>query len=252
MDCGRDPGLVIFQHAERNQRLGIGSAVHAVIDKNAGDFYCERIAVTFANQVEHEIKGWRSTAGERVDSVEAALECAAALGYPVVLKALGITHKTELDAVRLNLSSAVGIEQAAGELFALSDQLYLEVMIPYLAELIVRVTREQPFGLVLTIGSGGVLVELMKDTRTLLIPARRDKIETAVRSLSSGALLEGYRGKPQADINSTVEAILAIQAYAISRSNWLIELEVNPLLVGAQGDGVFAADALIVLGDCRT
>jgi acyl-CoA synthetase (NDP forming) len=186
-------------------------------------------------------------AGERVDSIEAALELAAELGYPVVLKALGIAHKTEHHAVRLNLSCAEEIEQAAGELFALSDQLYLEAMKPSLAELIVGVTRDQQFGLVLTIGSGGILVELLQDAKTLLIPARRDEIEAAVAGLRSAPLLEGYRGKPPADINATVDAILAIQQYAISHANSLIELDVNPLMIGAQGEGVFAADALIVL-----
>jgi acyl-CoA synthetase (NDP forming) len=186
-------------------------------------------------------------AGERIDSVEAALEYASRLGFPVVLKALGIAHKTELNAVRLNLSSAEDIRQAAGELFALSDQLYLEAMKPSLVELIVGVTRDQQFGLVLTIGSGGILVELLKDAKTLLIPARRDTIEAAVRGLRSAPLLEGYRGKPPADISAAVDAILAIQQYAISHANSLIELDVNPLLIGAQGEGVFAADALIVL-----
>jgi acyl-CoA synthetase (NDP forming) len=186
-------------------------------------------------------------AGERVDSVEAALEHASALGFPVVLKALGIAHKTELNAVRLNLSSAQEIRQAADELFALSDQLYLEVMKPSLVELIVGVTRDQQFGLVLTIGSGGILVELLKDAKTLLIPAPHDAIEAAVRSLRSAPLLEGYRGRPPADIGATVDAILAVQQYAISHANSLIELDVNPLLIGTQGEGVFAADALIVL-----
>ena len=186
-------------------------------------------------------------AGERIDSVEAALEYASTLEFPVVLKALGIAHKTELNAVRLNLSSAEDIRQAAVELFALSNQLYLEAMKPSLVELIVGVTRDQQFGLVLTIGSGGILVELLKDAKTLLIPAPRDAIETAVRSLRSAPLLEGYRGKPPADISATVDAILAIQQYAISHANSLIELDVNPLLIGTQGEGVFAADALIVL-----
>jgi acyl-CoA synthetase (NDP forming) len=185
--------------------------------------------------------------GERVDSVEAALEYASRLGFPVVLKALGIAHKTEHNAVRLNLSSAEEIRQAADELFDLSDQLYLEAMKPSLVELIVGVTRDQQFGLVLTIGSGGILVELLKDAKTLLIPAPREAIEAAVRGLRSAPLLEGYRGKPRADISATVDAILAIQQYAISHASSLIELDVNPLLIGAQGEGVFAADALIVL-----
>ena len=186
-------------------------------------------------------------AGARVDSVAGAVELAARLGYPVVLKALGIAHKTEHDAVRLNLATAQAIEQAATELFKLSDQLYLEAMQPALLELIVGVTRDPQFGLVLTIGSGGILVELLKDAKTLLIPAPADEIEATVRSLRSAPLLNGYRGKPAADIEATVVAIQAIQEYAISQADSLIELDVNPLLIGAQGEGVFAADALIVL-----
>ncbi len=186
-------------------------------------------------------------AGEPVDSIEAAQELASRLGYPVVLKALGMAHKTEHNAVRLNLSTREEVKKAATELFKLSDKLYLETMKPALVELIVGVTRDPQFGLVLTIGSGGILVELLKDSKTLLIPAQRDEIATAVSGLKSAPLLEGYRGKPAADIATTVDAILAIQEYAISHSNSLVELDVNPLLIGAQGEGVFAADALIVL-----
>ncbi len=184
--------------------------------------------------------------GGRVDSVEAAQELAGKLGYPVVLKALGIAHKTEHKAVRLNLEAAHDVAQAAGELFDLGDQLYLEAMKPSLAELIVGVTRDQQFGLVLTIGSGGILVELLKDAKTLLMPATREEIKTALVDLKSAPLLAGYRGRPAADTDATVEAILAIQEYAISNKDSLIELDVNPLLIGAQGEGVFAADALIV------
>jgi acyl-CoA synthetase (NDP forming) len=186
-------------------------------------------------------------AGDRVNSVTAAVELASSLGYPVVLKALGIAHKTEHNAVRLNLTSSTEVEQAAAELFMLSDQLYLEAMKPSLAELIVGVTRDRQFGLVLTLGSGGILVELLKDVKTLLIPSGREEIEAAVMGLRSAPLLKGYRGKPAADIEATLDAILAIQDYAISHASSLIELDVNPLLIGAKGAGVFAADALVVL-----
>lgn len=115
------------------------------------------------------------------------------------------------------------------------------------AELIVGVTRDPQFGLVLTIGSGGILVELLKDSKTLLIPATRAEIEAALAGLKSAPLLAGYRGRPRADTGAAVSAILAIQAYAISQASSMIELDINPLLVGAEGAGVFAADALIVL-----
>jgi len=185
--------------------------------------------------------------GGRVDSTETARALADKLGYPVVLKALGIAHKTEQNAVRLDLNSAEQVAAAAAELFKLSDQLYLETMKPSLAELIVGVTRDPQFGLVLTIGSGGILVELLKDSKTLLMPATRDEIEAALAGLKSAPLLSGYRGRPRADTKATIAAILAIQEYAISQASSLIELDVNPLLIGAQGTGVFAADALIVL-----
>ncbi|MDH3537706.1 MAG: acetate--CoA ligase family protein, partial [Gammaproteobacteria bacterium] len=139
------------------------------------------------------------------------------------------------------------VSNAADELFELSDQLYLEAMKTALAELIVGVTRDAQFGLVLTIGSGGILVELLQDARTLLIPAGREDIEAALADLRSAPLLQGYRGRPRADIGAAVDAILAVQKYAMSKAGSLIELDVNPLLVGAQGQGVFAADALIVL-----
>ncbi len=185
--------------------------------------------------------------GGRVDSTEAAQALAARLGYPVVLKALGIAHKTEHNAVRLNLNSVEELSAAARELFELSDQLYLETMKPSLAELIVGVMRDQQFGLVLTIGSGGILVELLQDSKTLLMPATREEVEAALAGLKSAPLLAGYRGRPLADTAATVTAILAIQQYAISQASSLIELDVNPLLIGVQGTGVFAADALIVL-----
>jgi acyl-CoA synthetase (NDP forming) len=187
-------------------------------------------------------------ANETVSSVQQALDSASTLGYPLVLKALGIAHKTETNAVRLNLHSAYEVAEAATSLLELSDQLYLESMVDsVVAELIVGVTRDPQFGLVLSIGSGGILVEIMKDIRTLLVPAGRSDIENVLTELKSAPLLTGYRGKPKADIEALVEVILAIQNYAIAEADELAELDVNPLLVRAQGEGVFAADALIVL-----
>jgi acyl-CoA synthetase (NDP forming) len=186
-------------------------------------------------------------AGGSVDSVEAAQQLATRLGYPVVLKALGIAHKTEHNAVRLNLRGERDIDQAARELFALSDRLYLEAMKSAQTEILVGVIRDPKFGLALTIGSGGILVELLRDTVTLLIPASPAEIETALNSLKSAPLLNGYRGRPRADIDAAVQAIVAIQEFAIAHSDSLLELDVNPLLIGAQDEGVFAADALIVI-----
>jgi acyl-CoA synthetase (NDP forming) len=186
-------------------------------------------------------------AGGCVDSIEGARKLANSLGYPVVLKALGIAHKTEHDAVRLNLRGERDVEQAARELFALGDRLYLEAMKPAQSEILVGVMRDPKFGLALTVGSGGILVELLRDSTTLLIPASPAEIESALKGLKSAPLLNGYRGRPAADIAAAVQAIAAIQDFAIAHSDSLLELDVNPLLIGAQGEGVFAVDALIVI-----
>ncbi len=186
--------------------------------------------------------------GERVGSVQEAIDRADDMGYPLVLKVLGIAHKTETSALRLNLKTADEVATAARELLKLSDQLYLESMLEsVVAELIVGVTRDDQFGLLLTIGSGGILVEIMQDSHTLLIPASRSDIETALAGLKSAALFDGYRGNNKADIRAAVDAILAIQQFAIDESGRLYELDINPLLLCAEGEGVFAADALIVL-----
>jgi acyl-CoA synthetase (NDP forming) len=186
-------------------------------------------------------------AGGRVDSVAAAQELAHSIGYPVVLKALGIAHKTEHDAVRLNLQSDDMLADAAEALFTISDELYLEAMKPGQAELIVGVMRDPTFGLALTIGSGGILVEVLQDSVTLLVPAPRSEIEAALNSLRSAPLMRGYRNRPPADVTAAADAIEAIQRFAIANAGALLELDVNPLLIGAEGEGVFAADALIVL-----
>lgn len=189
---------------------------------------------------------------------EQALSAAAAVGYPLVLKAVSaqLPHKTEAGAVALNLkdpealSAALRLmrtriaEHAPGVAF---ERVLLEPMAaPPLAELIVGIKRENDFGLALVIGAGGVLVELLKDSRSLLLPTTEGAIRQAVLSLRSAALLQGFRGRPTADLDALVAAIGAVADYACEHAGQLLELDVNPLLVGAQG--TVAVDALIRLG----
>jgi hypothetical protein len=114
---------------------------------------------------------------------------------------------------------------------------------PPLAELIVGIKRENDFGLALVIGAGGILVELLKDSRSLLLPTTDGAIRQALLSLRSAALLQGFRGREVADLDALVTAIRAVADYACENAAQLLELDVNPLLVGAQG--TTAVDALI-------
>jgi hypothetical protein len=93
------------------------------------------------------------------------------------------------------------------------------------------------------IGAGGILVELLKDSRSLLLPTTDGAIRQAVLSLRSAPLLQGFRGREVADLDALVAAIRAVADYACENAAQLLELDVNPLLVGALG--TTAVDALI-------
>jgi acyl-CoA synthetase (NDP forming) len=191
--------------------------------------------------------GIRAPAGARVATADGAVEAAERIGFPVVLKALGVSHKSELGAVRLNLRDAIAVHTASAQLLALGRGLLVERMIDgAVAELIVGVTRDPVFGQVMTVGSGGVLVELLDDTATLLLPASRAEIEAALRALKLFPLLDGYRGRAKADLAAAVAAIAGIAGFATERPD-IEEMDVNPLIVCAEGEGAWVADALVVL-----
>lgn len=185
--------------------------------------------------------------GRRVSGVEEAVQVAREMGYPVAVKALGLAHKSEHGAVRLNLPDEMAVTGAARGLLPLGTGLYVERMVEGgIAELIVGVTRDPLFGPVMTIGTGGVLVELLKDSATLLLPASRDEVDAALRSLKLFPLLDGYRGRPKADLGAAIDAILGIAAFAVDNAGLIEELDINPLIVCESGKGAWIADALLV------
>ncbi|HUD25096.1 MAG TPA: acetate--CoA ligase family protein [Burkholderiaceae bacterium] len=192
--------------------------------------------------------GLRVPSGGLVRDGAEAVEMAEAIGYPVVVKAVSeaLAHKTELGAVRLNLAAAPQVRAAVSDLGRRFDRFLLEKMVTDgLAELIVGVTRNAQFGLALTIGAGGIWVEVLSDAATLLLPASRADIERALRGLRCFALLDGHRGRPPADLGRAVDAIAAVAAFAEANADRLVELDVNPLIVSAR-DAV-AVDALVRL-----
>lgn len=192
-----------------------------------------------------------------LSAVDEALSAGACIGYPLVLKAVSahLPHKTEAGAVALNLTDAAALKQALEQMrqriadYAPGvpfDQVILERMLPPpVAELIVGIKRENGFALALVIGAGGILVELLKDSRSLLLPTNPEAIRAALLSLRSAPLLLGFRGRETADLDALVAAISAVADYACENAGRLLELDVNPLLVGAQG--TVAVDALIRL-----
>ncbi len=190
--------------------------------------------------------GIRIPEGKTVHSAAEAAIAAEELGFPVAVKALGVAHKSELNAVRLNLRDGSAVRSAAADFADLGTGIYVERMIEgAVGELIVGVIRDPLFGPVMTIGSGGVFVELLADSKTLLLPTSTNEIRAALRELKLFPLFDGYRGRPKGDIDSAVEAIDMIAKFAFAHAGELAELDINPLIVCKQG--AFAADALMVM-----
>lgn len=179
------------------------------------------------------------------DPVSAGL-VAKELGGRLVLKGLGISHKTEVGAVRLNLTPD-DVEGHAAAMPSASSFLVERMVEGAIAEVIVGITRDPVYGLAMTVGAGGVLTELLNDTAALPLPATPDEIEHALVGLRISAVLNGWRGGPPVDRAKLIAAIARIADLAVTRADDLIEMDVNPLI--ATADSAVAVDALIVLED---
>ena len=171
-----------------------------------------------------------------------AASFADAIGYPVVLKGVGIAHKTEAGAVSLNLQNADDVRRAA-EKMPCYEFLVEEMVAGTLAELLIGVVRDPAHGYVLTIAAGGVLTELLKDSQSLLIPTTEAEISHALHKLRISKLLDGYRGASAANYAAIIEAVMAVQNFVLANATRVEEVEINPLLCGAHR--AVAADALI-------
>jgi acetyl-CoA synthetase len=148
--------------------------------------------------------------------------------------------------VRLNLMNAAEVEAALAAMAPLSDQFLVEQMVRgALAELLVGVQHDPQFGLTLSLGAGGVFVELLRDSVTRLLPLSRAELLQALQGLAMWPMVTGYRGRALGDVAAVLDAIEAILAYASAHADRLLELDVNPLLVLPLGQGVLAVDALI-------
>lgn len=164
------------------------------------------------------------------------------LSFPVVLKGLGIAHKSEAGAVVLNLKTPDEVQAAASTMKGVTGFLVEEMVATPVAEVLVGITRDTTGVMMLTVGSGGVLTELLEDTASLIVPSGRKEIAQAIKGLKLAKLLEGYRGKPAADMDALLEAIMAVQSFCLNSPD-LIELDVNPIM--ALENGAMAVDALV-------
>ena len=245
--------------------------------------------------------------GGVAQGADEAVSIAASIDAPVALKALGIPHKTDRGALRLNLRESGEIRSAAQELLAtcppdsiaggavpdadtalaspadphassgtsptasgnapavsgdapaaiaqpasparlLVERFFTDTVV----ELIVGLHRDPQFGLILTLGSGGTLVELVADTVTLLLPITEAEVRDAISNLKCAPMLEGFRDGEPADVDAAVTTVLQIAKFAAAHSDRLEELDVNPLAIRPRGRGAVALDALIRIREPET
>jgi acyl-CoA synthetase (NDP forming) len=157
---------------------------------------------------------------------------------PYVLKGLGFAHKTEAGAVRLGLASLEGQADMPGA----TGYLVEEMITGAVGEVLLGLRRDPVYGVTLTLGMGGVTAEVLADTVTLVLPASEAEVLEAARRLRLWPLLDGYRGRPRADMAAVAEIAVKLGALMLADES-LEEIEINPVLVREKG--AVAVDALI-------
>ena len=184
--------------------------------------------------------------GKIAAAASEAAECAEQLGFPVALKALGVEHKSDVGAVKLNLWDRNAVTDAAKGMASVARGFLIEKMVERpVAELIIGAVRDPVVGLTLTVGAGGILVELLEDSVVLPLPVTKAEVLERISRLKVRKLIEGYRGGAASNLEIVADAVLSAAEYVVTNAAHLEELDINPLMVLAESRGVVAADALI-------
>lgn len=192
----------------------------------------------------------------RVSTTAEAVEAAEVVGYPVVLKlaARGLAHKTDLEGVACDLDQVDVVQRAAARLLqigheqALEDyHLLVQPMIGDGIETIVGARRDPRLGPLVVFGMGGVFVEQLQDVAVRPAPITTRDAHAMLGEIRAAPLLAGGRGRPPADTDALVSALLSMSNLITSAPPHVQEVEVNPFIVRPAGRGAVAVDALITL-----
>jgi acyl-CoA synthetase (NDP forming) len=195
-------------------------------------------------------------AGDLARSADEAAAVAKRVGYPVALKAqaAALTHKTEAGGVMLNLADEAALHAAWDTIQenvaraapgVVLDGGLVEAMSRKGLELMIGGKRDADWGAVLLLGLGGIWVEALGDVQVLPVDADEKQVLDALGRLRTTKLLKGFRGAPPVDVEAVAKAVIAIGRLMRTRPD-IVEVDVNPLMVHAKGQGVTALDALIV------
>ncbi len=201
--------------------------------------------------------GLQAPPSEIAETAEKAVEIAADMGYPVVLKIASpdILHKTDVGGVKVGLQNATDVRDAF-DLITYRSQRYLpeanlwgcqvQKMVPSGLEILIGMNRDPQFGPLVTFGLGGIYVEALKDASFRIAPFSRDEAAQMLTEIRAKALLDGVRGEPPVDKETLIEALLRIGQLVLDFPE-IAELDINPLIVYEEGRGGVALDMRLIL-----
>jgi acetyltransferase len=193
----------------------------------------------------------------QAQTIKGAVEAAVTIGYPVVMKVVSkdIIHKSDVGGIALNLENEGEVVDAYGVILrnckahiphALIDGVDISEMVKPGTELIVGARIDQTFGPMIMIGLGGIYVEVMKDVSFRSLPVNAGDISSMIKELRSYPLLLGVRGEKMKDVAAVVNVVTILGAI-LRHCQGISDIEINPLVVYEQGDGVRAVDIRIIL-----
>lgn len=244
--------LIEYSHYQRERRSGTIATAPVKIDPACREALRRQLQAATGPLGEYESQpvlrayGVEMPTGTVVASLSEALEAARAIGVPVALKtAMGELHKSDRGGVRLHLTHSEAVANAYHELAErFGPRVLVQQMAPPGVELILGLIRDAQFGLMLTLGLGGLFVEVFNDVRVLALPVTPDQVHAALLSLRGAPLLHGARGRPSVNMEAVVDTALSLSALAADLGDWIDAVDINPLI--ASPDGALAVDALIV------
>ena len=201
--------------------------------------------------------GLRITAEQLVATVEEALVAAARIAAPVALKLVSadIPHKTEAGVLRLGLDTPEAIRTAWDAILesarrhrpdARISGMLVQEMVVGGEELLLGVSRDPVFGPVITVGLGGIFVEVLRDVAIALPPLSHERALELLQGLRCYPLLAGARGRPMLDVDAAADAIVRLSWLAVDAGERLTELDLNPIRVLPKGRGIRVVDALAI------
>ncbi len=183
-------------------------------------------------------------------TADRAREAAESIGFPLAMKACSaqLLHKTESDAVALNITSLTEVQNTFERLASIApapDGVLVQAMVPGKRELVVGLNRDPQFGPCVMLGLGGIFTEVLEDTAFRAVPFDRVEALDMAAELRGSKLFGAFRSEPPVDLEKVADILLAVGEIALSHPE-VTEVDINPLIVNPDGLCV-AVDALVVM-----